>query len=296
MKKITPPTAVALDTLHAEKLQDAYFKFGGIPQVCFLSFAPEPAMSAYLDKIEAALRGMPALEDFVLSMNDSTLFNDDTTHTLVRIDPVGAARFLWRTVNTEFVSDYIARRVFEWVGIRCWKTAGLSWLVMALLRGPDYGIRGFGEALFEQAVHHRLRGGIRLQPEGITEGAPRLDIEILGANGEDNGFYTLPVRGGDIERGYLRQYMTPMSKLRGGESADAVWVSENAVVFFRIAVEPYCGVGLHEVEELVNELPDWLRECVYLVFVLPAGDKITKDFGRQEVRHPAGTSQAAVDK
>lgn len=146
-------------------------------------------MRVYLSKVDAALRGM-TVEDFILSV--ATPFSGNTNQALVRIEPVGGTHRPWSKARTEFASDYIARRVFEWA--RCRKTTELSPLIMELLQNPNVGVRKYGAALWEQAVHNRFRAGIRLRAERITEVAPPLVIDILRADGgEDNCLYTLPV-------------------------------------------------------------------------------------------------------
>lgn len=61
--------------------------------------------------------------------------------------------------------------------------------------------------------------------------------------------------------------MTLISKT--WHSVDAVWASEDAVVFFWITAERCPSVGFHGVEQLVEELPAGLRNNVCMVFVVP---------------------------
>lgn len=251
-------------------------------------------MHAYFNTIDAMLKDMLSLEDFILSMRVSIPFPDDMSHALVRIEPTCGVRRPWSKAHTEFASDYIAQHVFEWV-LR-WKPVEIPRSITALLQHSDTSARGYGGVLFEQAVHHAFRAGIRLHPEGFTEGAPPLAIDILRADGEEiNYFRTLPVWDGkesqNVESRYLRQYMTLIPKMQ--KSVDAVWLSEDAAVFFRITVEPCRGVGLRGIEQLVEELPGGLRDSVYVVSVVPADNRDKEDFEQQST-YSVGTSRVQM--
>lgn len=251
---------------------------------------------------------MQSLEDFIRVMDLPMPFTDDTSYALVRIEPVDGP-YPWEKARTEWGSKYIARRVFESAPVRrcCGRPrsmVGLERAIGVLLQSPDAGARRYGAALFEQAVHSRFRAGIWLRPEGITEGVLQLDINIRGDGEEGEGesgegwFYTLPVRAGEggVESRYLRRYLCLAeisgTGMREPGSVDAVWMSEDAVVFFRIhgAHSGGGGGGLSGpgVEQLVNELPAWLRESVHVVFVVPTdnGSTTTQKFGWREDSYP----------
>jgi hypothetical protein len=250
-------------------------------------------MNAHMDKIQEALKNMPSIKSFIRSTSGTMPFKDATSHTLVRIEPVKDSD--WKRTETELISEYISNIVFE--HIRLHEAANISESIMGLLRSPD--ARGYGGKLFEQAVHRKFRAGCRFEPQPLTEGAPRIFIDILKVDKEADGyFYTLSVRAKkgsrDVHAKYLNQYLIPVSKTQ--ESVDAVWMSNECTAFLQMTVSPQHAVKLLEITTLTNELPFNATQNVCIVFVVPKGDKSTLDFKPQSIVYPVGTLDDVVKK
>jgi len=218
-------------------------------------------------------------------------FKDAASHTLVRIEPIDGTN--WTSTRTELLSDFISRRVFEW--IRLYEAVKISELIMGLLRNPD--ARGYGGKFFQQAVHRKFRAGFSFQPTPLTENASNLSIDILKVDEEADGyFYTLSVRAKsrsrDVHAQYLRRYLIPVSKTQ--ESVDAVWLSVHSTAFLQITVSPDHPLKLLGITALTDELPANVKKNIYIVYVVPYGDKSTEHFKQQKIISPAGMDSNIV--
>jgi hypothetical protein len=143
---------------------------------------------------------------------------------------------------------------------------------------------------------------MKIKPTGITKKAPALTIEIRKADETDpevvRQFYTLSVQARkglpNVNDKYFGHYLIPISKTQ--ESVDSVLICEKFTVFFQMTVSPTThGMKFKGIADILRELPANAKENVRIVFVLPAGDKKMKKFGRQNITHiPQGTADEEI--
>jgi len=132
-------------------------------------------------EIKKALDSITFLDDFARAVTGPLPFNPNTSHRLVRVEPVDTK---WLTTRTEIKSNYIAELVFERIRILS-KTRFLDKLMEYLADPNTHGPAG---TLFEQAAHYSIRKGLTLnmaplprQPSDKT-----LDVFIPGIPVEKN--------------------------------------------------------------------------------------------------------------
>jgi hypothetical protein len=274
---------------HDECLREAYWKFAGIPRICYKAFSPS-AMEEHIDKIDLALVNIKSIKDFARSMNGLLAFKQETNHHLIKMEPVPDTH--WKRSHSELKSSFISELVFKQVCLH--QTIKLSEDISCLLLNPDS--RRHAGRLFEPAAHRAFEKGMRIEPIAITPNAPPLVFDVHEANPNiSRRFYTLSVRAAPRSQTahikYFGQYLLPISKTQ--KSVDAVVIYQYFTVFLQITVTARHGIKLDGILALLKELPANAKKKLYIVFVLPSDDKETRSFGHQKIIAPQGAS--AID-
>ena len=103
------------------------------------------------------------------------------SHILVRVEPTNDQ---WGDPRTEFLSEYVASRMYNWINLHGSMTIRNS--IDYLLRTPPACT--WGGSLFEKAIHLRFRTGITLEPQGLDDDSPPLHIKINPVTSEADGY------------------------------------------------------------------------------------------------------------
>ena len=284
--KLTSDTRpITVEAGHNECLREAYWKFAGIPRICYKAFSPS-AMEEHIDKIDLALLNINSIKDFAHAMKGSA-FKQETSHHLIKMEPIPDSH--WKRSHSELKSSFISELVFKQVCLH--QTFKPSEDISGLLLNPDF--RGHAGRLFEQAAHRAFEKGMRIEPTAITPNAPSLVLDIHKADPNiSRRFYTLSVRAASRSQTahtkYFGQYLLPISKTQ--DSVDAVIIYKYFTVFLQMTVTAKHGIKLDGILDLLKELPANAKKKLFIVFVLPSDDRETRSFGRQKIIIPQGAS------
>jgi len=279
-----PTCHITVEAEHDECLRDAYWKFAGIPRLCYKAFNSQ-AIAEHLRKINNAIDNIRSIEDFARAMKGLLPFKLEASHNLIRTEPIPDTQ--WMESRSELKSSFIAELIFQQVCLH--QTIKLSEDISGLLLNPDS--RGHAGRLFEPAAHRILEKGIRIKPTPITPNAPHIVFNIDKANiNIDRRFYTLSVRAAPRSQTahakYFGQYLLPISKTQ--ESLDALVIYQYSTVFLQMTVSTKHCIKLNGILDLLKELPANAKKNLYIVFVLPSDDKETQSFGPQKIIFPQG--------
>jgi len=277
---------ITVEAGHDECLQEAYWKFAGIPRICYKAFSLS-AMEEHIGKIDLALVNIKPIKDFARAMKGLLDFKQETSHHLVKMEPIPDTH--WKKSRSELKSSFISELVFKQVCLH--QMTKLSEDISGLLLNPDS--RGHAGRLFEPAAHRAFEKGMRIEPNAITPNAPPLVLDIHKADPNiPRRFYTLSVRAAPRSKTahtkYFGQYLIPISKIQ--DSVDAVVIYKYFTVFLQITVTAKHGIKLDGILDLLKELPANAKKELFIVFVLPSDDKETRSFGRQKIITRQGAS------
>jgi hypothetical protein len=219
-------------------------------------------------EIKNALDSISFLEDFAHAITGQSPFNPNTSHRLVRVEPVDEK---WLTTRTEIKSNHIAELVFE--RIRVLTKTRFSDRLMEYLADPN--AHGPAGILFEQAAHYSIRKGITLTIASLPSGTT-LDVSIPGIPVEKNEksrYYFLSIReksgSQKVHPDFLDLYMTPKSKIE--PSIDALFISsKNITYLFQMTVSSRHPINFRGLDMVFNRLPAAARKDVRFVFIIPA--------------------------
>ncbi len=280
----TQPITVGAE--HNELLREDYWKFAGIPRICYKAFS-DSARAEHLRRVSTAVANIKSISDFARAMEGLLAFKQEASHNLIKIEPIPDTN--WKESCSELKSPFISGLVFE--QIRLHQTIRLSEDISGLLLNPD--ARGHAGRLFEPAAHRAFEKGMRIKPTAITPNAPLLVLDIHKANPQvARQFYMLSVRAAprsqNADATYFGQYLLPISKTQ--ESVDAVVITKDFTVFLQMTVTTRHGIKLNGILDLLKELPANAKKNLRIVFVLPSDDKETQSFGRQKIISPQGAS------
>ena len=219
-------------------------------------------------EIKNALDSVTFLDDFAQAITGQLPFNPNTSHHLVRVEPVDTE---WLTTRTEIKSNLIAELVFE--RIHMLGKARFSDKLMDYLAYPyTHGAAGI---LFEQAAHYSIRKGLTLTMAPLPSGTT-LDVSIPGIpveNNEKSRYYSLSIRkepgSREVHQDFLDLYMTPKSKTE--PSIDALFISSTYVTYlFQMTVFPHHPIKFQGLDTVFKKLPEKARKDVRFVFIIPA--------------------------
>jgi hypothetical protein len=103
-------------------------------------------LDTQLEAIDHALNEIKSMDDFIRATTGKLPFNPDTSHCLVRVEPIDGG---WLKTRTELLSNRIAEQVFQ--RIRVVTKARLSETLAEYLADP--GTHADAGVLFEHAAH-----------------------------------------------------------------------------------------------------------------------------------------------
>ena len=112
-------------------MQNTYSIFRGIPRSCLWFLDPD-VLEAQKAEIKIALDSLTFLDDFARAISGRLPFNPNTSHHLVRVEPIDTK---WLRTRTEMKSNYIAELTSE--RILKLATARFSDKLMGYLANPD---------------------------------------------------------------------------------------------------------------------------------------------------------------
>ncbi|KAF8807200.1 hypothetical protein BYT27DRAFT_6558586 [Phlegmacium glaucopus] len=280
------------DLDHFKALWGAYSIFHGIPRSCFGSLDPFVLKMQEAD-IQNALDSTSFLDDFARAFTGQLSVNPNTSHCLVRVEPVDTE---WLTTRTEIKSNYIAELVFE--RIRKLTKARFSDTLMKYLADPN--AHGPGSILFEQAMHYSIRKGLTLTMASLLSGTT-LDVSIppVEKNGKSR-YYSLSIweKSGspNVHPDFLDLYMTPISKIK--PSIDALFISSKYITYlFQMTVSSHHPLNFRGLDTVFNQLPAKAQKDVRFVFIIPAKGPSGEDHqGIQTVQKIDTPQNADVQK
>ena len=275
---------------HNELLRDAYWKFAGIPRICYTIFSDSRCLDHHRT-INDALANIKSIDDFAHSMEGLLAFKFEASHSLIKTEPIPGTD--WKGSRSELKSPYISELVFEHV--RLHQTIRLSEDISHLLLIPD--TRGHAGRLFEPAAHRTLEMGMKVRPTALTLGAAPLILDIHKPNPKIvRRFYSLCVRASsgspNADKRYFNQYLIPISKTQ--ESVDSVIITQHFTAFLQMTVSTRHGIKLKGILDLLNELPANAKKNLRIVFILPSDDEETRSFKRQKIISPQGASDEDI--
>jgi len=241
--------------------------------------------------IQDAIDNIKNIQDLAQSTNGSMPFKLKTTHVLVRLEPQNAT---WMDHTTCMLSDYVMGLVYE--KIRRNETMKIRDSIESLLRMSK--ACGWGDQLFEMAVHHVLRNGFTFEPKSMDARAPRLCVKIKKANLEAGGhFHKLSVHAepGSCNVGdrFLNQYLIPLSST--AETIDSASIFKDVTVLFKITVSPSHALNLKGITELIDELPHNAKKRICIVFIVPDHNTACRPYKRQDIDVPLGVPKSVSD-
>jgi len=277
---------------HNKLLRDAYWKFAGIPRICYTIFSDNQCLD-HLHTIKDALANIKSIDDFARSMEGFLAFKFEASHSLIKTEPIPGTD--WKRSRSELKSPYISELVFEHV--RLHQTIRLSEDISRLLLIPD--TRGHAGRLFEPATHRTLETGMKIRPTALTPGDPPLVLDIHKPNPKiDRRFYSLSVRASsgsrNADKKYFNQYLLPISKTQ--ESVDSVVITPYFTAFLQMTVSTRHGIKLNGILDLLDELPANAKKNLRIVFILPLDDEETRSFKRQKIISPQGASDEDIKR
>ncbi|KIL69383.1 hypothetical protein M378DRAFT_21547 [Amanita muscaria Koide BX008] len=255
------------DLDHCETLQSTYSVFRGIPRFCFWSLNPI-VLRMQKAEIKNALDSITFLDDFAHAISGQLPFNPNTSHRLVRVEPVDNE---WLMTRTEIKSNHIAELIFERIRILT-KARFLEKLMEYLAYPNAHGPAGI---LFEQAAHYSIRKGLTLTIAPLPSGTT-LDVSIPGIPVEKNEksrYYSLSNRekagSRNVHPDFLDLYMTPKSKIE--PSIDALFISSKHITYpFQMTVSPRHPINFRGLDTVFKHLPATAQKDVRFVFIIPA--------------------------
>jgi len=256
-----------LDPVHWKKMRENYSIFRGIPRSCLWSL-DDDVLEAQKAEIKSALDSMTSLDDFARGISGQLPFNPNTSHCLVRVEPIDTK---WLATRTEIKSNYIAEPIFE--RIRILARARFSDKLMEYLADPN--THGPAGILFEQAAHYSIRKGLTLTMTSLPSGTTT-HVSIPGIPVEKNKksrYCSLSIQEKPGSRAvhpdFLNLYMTPKSK--NEPSIGAMFIdSEHITYLFQMTVSPHHPINFQGLDEVFKYLPAKAREDVRFVFIIPA--------------------------
>ncbi|KAK2465881.1 hypothetical protein APHAL10511_001522 [Amanita phalloides] len=179
-----------VDVRHCEKLQKNYSIFRGIPRLSF-RFFDDDDFQTNQDAIDDAINDIKSFDQFVIAMNGGLHSDSNTSHRLIRVEPIGDD---WRQMRRELMSNNIAERVFKrFLDIT---QARVSDQLLSYLANPD--TRTMASILFEHAAHFFIRKGLRLSMTPLSSGQ-HLEINVPPAENQKSR-YKHSVRAGIPKR------------------------------------------------------------------------------------------------
>jgi len=281
---------IKVEESHNKLLREAYWKFSGIPRICYKIF-DDISMDEHLRRIDTVLKNIKSIDDFARAMEGWLNFNSEASHNLIKTEPIPKTN--WKKRHFELQSPFIAGLIFEQVQRH--RTIKLSEDLSRFLRNPE--TRSHAGKLFEPAAHRTLEKGMKIKPTALTPGAPPLILDIHKANPDvDRLFYTLSVRAAHgsqkVHAIYFNQYLLPMSKTQ--ESLDAVVITEHFTALLQMTVSARHDIKLNGILDLLKDLPAKARKNLRIVFMVPSDDKGTQSFKCQAITYPQGASEKDI--
>ena len=285
------------DLAHYEALRSTYSVFSGIPRSCFWCLDPD-VLKIQKAEIKTALDSISSADNFAHAIMGQLPFNPNTSHRLVRVEPVDTKWFMTRR---EIKSNYVAELVFE--RIRILTKARFPDKLMEYLADPN--THGPAGVLFEQAAHYSIRKGLELAITPLPSGTT-LDVSISGIPVEKNEksrYHSLSIweKSGsqNVHPSFLDLYMTPKSKIE--PSIDALFISsKNITYLFQMTVCPRHPINFRGLDTVFNQLPAKAQEDVRIVFIIPANGPSREEYEGirtvQNIDHPWDANVDRVKK
>ena len=169
---------------HCKRLRKAYSLFRGIPRLCFRSLTPK-GLAHQWTFIQDALGEIKSMGDFIQATKNQLPFESNTSHRLVRVEPMDDS---WFVTRTELLSERIAELVFE--RIRIVTKARLSETLLDQLADPySHGKAG---CLFEHAAHFVIHQGLTLAIAPLSSDSKTEDsipVPTVGDNEKSRYFF-----------------------------------------------------------------------------------------------------------
>jgi hypothetical protein len=235
------------------------------------------------------------MDDFIRATTGQLPFNPNTSHRLVRVEPIDTR---WLKTRTELLSNRIAELVFE--RIRMVTKARLSETLVQYLPDPDAHTKA--GILFEHAAHCSIRKGLVLKMTCLSSGRNlkvSIPVTAVGKN-EKSRYYSLAIReksgSQHVHADFLDLYMTPISKTEG--SIDALFISSSYITFlFQMTVSGRHPINFRGLDKVVNNLPAKAQKDIRIVFIIPAQGPSGEEFqGIQSTQSIATPQHADTDK
>jgi len=265
-----------LDADYCKRLWEVYSIFRGIPRLCFRSFATA-GLDGQWALINQALNAINSVDDFIRATMGQIPFNPNTSHRLVRVEPIDAR---WLNTRTELLSNHIAELVFLCI---CMVTkARLSETLVQYLADPDAHTKA--GILFEQAAHVSIRKGLTLSMTSLSSGTKLqvcLPVTPVGMD-EKSCYYSLAIQeisGSQwVHSDFLDLYLTLISKTEG--SIDALFISPAYTTYlFQMTVSRRHPINFRGLDEVVRKLPAKAQKYIHFVFIIPARGPLGEEFG-----------------
>lgn len=264
-----------LDVDHCRRLQEAYTIFRGIPRLCFRSLTAI-GLDAQLVVINQALNEIKSVDDFIRATTGQVPFNPNTSHRLVRVEPMDAR---WLRTRTELMSNRIAELVFQ--RIRMVTKAPLSETLVQCLADPDAHAKA--GILFEHAAHFSIRKGLTLSMTSLSSGTKlQVCIPVTSVQKtEKSHHYSLAIRetsgSQKVHPDFLNLYLTPISKTE--RSIDALFISPAYITFlFQMTVSRHHPINFRGLDEVIRNLPAKAQKDIRFVFIIPARGSLGEEF------------------
>lgn len=262
------------DMDHCKRLQDTCSIYRGVPRLCFRALSPAE-FTAQWALIQDALKSITSMGNFISAATGRVPFDSDTSHRLVRVEPVDGS---WLNTRTELFSDRIAELVFD--RIRLVTKARLSETLVEYLTDPDAHSKA--DILFEQAAHWAIRRGCTLTMTPLSSDSTEVDMLVPPVKNKENSrYYSLAIReksgSQKVHPDFLGLYMTPVTKTE--PSIDALYISpEYTTLLFQMTVSKHHSVGFRGLKRVVDMLPAKAKNDIRIVFIIPAQDVSGKPY------------------
>ncbi|KDQ08732.1 hypothetical protein BOTBODRAFT_179652 [Botryobasidium botryosum FD-172 SS1] len=270
-------------TQHYNFLKDAYLKVAGVPRHCFYAFLyPHDRVARHISQIEQAISGIPDFPAFFFSARSDRPFPNMMSHLLLRVEPEKRHLCEWSwpcpTLLSRFVADLILGAMCRQEGMTVSKSIG------SVLYHPSS--REYARSLFASAAHRSFLRGTTFKPVPLMEHAFPLRV-VLSPHPADvePEFDTFSILSTPGQETVAPEYQNRYFIRRPGSTAsvDSVWISPDITLFFKVAVEAPHPIQLDGLLELTNVLPLDAKKRICIVFVVPGGDWLTKDFRKQKI-------------
>jgi len=265
--------------------------------LCFRSLTPA-GLDGQWALIHHALSDIKSMDDFIRATTGQLPFVPNTSHSLVRVEPIDDR---WLKTRTELLSDRIAELVFK--RIRMVTTARLSETLVQYLADPDSHSKA--GKLFEQAAHVTIREGYTLTMAPLSsDSKTAVDVPIPAVmDNPKSRYYVLNIRkesgSQQVHADFLDLYMTPMS--RSEPSIDALFISPTYTTFlFQMTVSEQHPISFQGLDKVVSNLPAKAKKDIRFVFVIPArgvsGEVFQGIRSTQSIVAPQGADDAKVEE